>query len=100
MSRPVRAGAASRLGDFTTDRRVLALIVMAALVGVGGAGAACCNSTAGVVDDVAGRTATDAGGGVAWQPPSRVPNSSVAHALSIAESPESDPITVPPALYW
>ncbi|HVI28513.1 chloride channel protein [Hansschlegelia sp.] len=40
MSRPIHAGAAPRLGDFTTDRRVLALIVMAALVGVGGAGAA------------------------------------------------------------
>ena len=40
MTRPVSAGSLPRLGDFTTDRRVLMLVAMAIPVGAGGGVAA------------------------------------------------------------
>lgn len=38
MPRPLPANSLPRLGDFTTDRRVLMLVAMAIFVGAGGAG--------------------------------------------------------------
>ncbi|HEY4250524.1 MAG TPA: chloride channel protein [Roseomonas sp.] len=40
MNRPLSADPVPRLGDFTTDRRVLMLVLMAVLVGTGGTAAA------------------------------------------------------------
>lgn len=40
MPRPISANSLPRLGDFTTDRRVLMLVAMAIFVGAGGAGTA------------------------------------------------------------
>ncbi|MGY4377970.1 H+/Cl- antiporter ClcA [Bradyrhizobium sp. i1.3.6] len=40
MPRPTPANSLPRLGDFTTDRRVLLLVAMAVFVGAGGAGTA------------------------------------------------------------